>query len=193
MTSAALLSCGLRNFQQSRRSARRQLRGAGSVRIDRQGQYLAHLVDRLDDTPSDDPDTAAYHELLDRALEDRRLTDTESEALAAAAAEWRLAADAVQLAHEQYFDSILRAVEADGVITELEHADLQLVASVLRLDPDIVQRRFDDSAPIELPATAYLPTGPVGLTLCFTGALVGRIDDQLITRDQTEALAGKQG
>ena len=108
MTSAALLSCGLRNSQRSSRPARRQLRGAGRVRIDRQGQYLAHLVDRLDDTPSDDPDTAAYHEWLDRALEDRRLTDTESEALAATAAEWGLAADAAQLAHEQYFDSVLR-------------------------------------------------------------------------------------
>ena len=137
---------------------------------------------------------AAYLELLDRALEDRRLTDTEAEVLAATAAEWGLAADSVQLAHGRYFDSVLLAAKADGVITELEHADLQLVASVLRLDPDIVQRRIDDAAPIEPPAgIAHPPTSLAGLSVCFTGALVGRIDDQLITRDQAQALAQQAG
>ena len=174
-------------------SARRQLRGAGRARIASQGQYLASLVHRLDDTPSDDPDTAAYLELLDRALEDRRLTDLEADALTATAAEWGLSTDRVKRAHEQYFNTVLHAAWADGVITDLEHRDLQLVGSLLCIDHDTLERRIKDAELIESSADFQSSVSLMGLSVCFTGALFGRINSELITRDEAHRLAEEAG
>ena len=170
-------------------SARRQLRGAGRARIDRQGQYLAELVNRLDDTPADDPDTAAYMELLDRALEDRRLTDREADALAATATEWGLDAGRVRLVHEQYFDAVLDTALADGVITDLENQDLQLVGSLLCIDPGTLDRRITGAELRQASTAIQSPDSLAGLSVCFSGALVGRIDGEPITRDDAHRLA----
>ncbi len=170
-------------------SARRQLRGAGRARIDRQGQYLAKLVDRLDNAPSNDPDAAAYMELLDRALEDRRLTDRESEALVATASEWGLDADRVRLAHEQYFNAVLDAALTDGVITDLENRDLQLVGSLLGISPDSRERRITGAEHTHA-AAAFQPADSLaGLSVCFSGALLGQINGEPITRHRAHRLA----
>ena len=170
-------------------SARRQLRGAGRARIDRQGQYLAELVNRLDDTPSDDPDTAAYMGLLDRALEDRRLTDREADALAATATEWGLDAERVRLVHEQYFDAVLNTALADGVITDLENRDLQLVGSLLCIAPGALDRRITGAELRQASTAIQSPDSLAGLSVCFSGALVGRINGEPITRDDAHRLA----
>ena len=172
-----------------RPSARRQLRGAGSARIDHQGQYLAELVNRLDDTPLGDPDVAAYMELLDRALEDRRLTDREADALAATATEWGLDAARVGLVHEQYFDAVLDTALADGIITDLENQDLRLVGSLLCIDPNTLERRITGAELRQASTVIRSPDSLAGLSVCFSGALVGRINGQLITRDDAHQLA----
>ena len=172
-------------------SARCQLRGAGSARIDSQGQYLADLVHRLPNTTAHDPDTAAYLELLDRALEDRRLTDLEAAALAATAAEWGLDEDRVMLVHEQYFDSVLDIATADGVISDIEHRDLRLVGSLLGIDRGTLECRIND-ADLTGPSEAVQSSVSLaGLSVCFTGALAARINGEPISRDDAHRLAKK--
>ena len=174
-------------------STRRQLRGSGRARIDSQGRYLADLVRRLDDNPSNDAETAAYLDLLDRALEDRRLTELEADALAATAAEWGMDADRVKLAHEQYFNTVLDGATADGVITDIEYRDLQLVGSLLCIDRGTLERRIYD-ADLGTPSVDIQPSVSLtGLSVCFTGALVGRIDGELISRDEAHRFAEEAG
>lgn len=174
-------------------SQRQQLRGAGQRRIDSQGRYLAALVEHLDGVEVD-TDIAAYLDLLDRALEDRRLTDTESEALAATAAEWGLPADRVREAHEAYFSSVLAAAAADGVVTDREYADLQLVGSLLRLGNDGVEGRLNSIVLTDPITSPPVPSASLtGLTVCFTGALIGRIDGEPVTRAEAQQFAEDAG
>ena len=161
----------------------------GRARIDRQGQYLAELVDRLNNAPSNDPDTDAYMELLDRALEDRRLTDRESDTLTYTAIEWGLNADRVRLAHVQYFDAVLDAALTDGVITDRENCDLQLVGSLLGISPDTLERRITGAEHRHAAAPIQPSDSLAGLSVCFSGALVGRINGEPITRDDAHRLA----
>ena len=168
-------------------------RGGGERRVGAQGDYLARLVDQLD-TAATDPDTAAYLELLDRALEDRRLSDVEADALAETAAAWGLDSGQVHLAHENYFDAVLAVAAGDGVITDLEYKDLQLVGALLKLDRNTVERRINDAQLAE--TTEQQTTTAVslaGMSVCFTGALYGRIDAELITRTQAQQFAENAG
>ena len=174
-------------------SQRRQFRGASERRIDNQGRYLGELVERIDGVVTDS-DMAPYLDLLDRALEDRRLTDTESEALAATAADWGLAADRVRQAHEEYFSAVLAAATADGVISDLEYTDLQLVSSLLRLDKDEVEDRLNDAESTGPTASPSVDSASLaGLTVCFTGALIGRIDGEPVTRGQAHQFSEDAG
>jgi ATP-dependent Lhr-like helicase len=171
----------------------RHQRGGIHQRIEHQGDYLAGLVGRLDTSSDGSADNAAYLDLLDRALEDRRLTATEADTLAVIAQDWGLSTDEVKAVHDRYFDSLLAVATADGVITDLEYHDLQLVGALLRLDRDDVERRIND---VELAAPSDRPASEssfAGLSVCFTGALVGRIDGDLITREEAHQFAEQAG
>ena len=148
-------------------SARRQLRGAGRARIASQGQYLAGLVHRLDDTPSDDPDTAGLPRVAGPRTRGPASPRTlEADALTATAAEWGLSTDRVKRAHEQYFNTVLDAAWADGVITDLEHRDLQLVGSLLCIDRDTLERRINDAELMEPSADFQSSVSLLGLSVC---------------------------
>ena len=174
-------------------SAKRQLRGTGRSRIDSQGQYLAALVERLDEPSTADPDTSAYLDLLDRALEDRRLTKAEADALAATAADWGLDRRHVNLLHDRYFDAVLEAATADGVITNLEYEDLHLVGSLLGIDRETLETRIADAKSAHV-STGIKPAASLsGLSVCFTGSLVGRIRGETVTREDAHQLAEEAG
>jgi len=167
------------------------MRGAGSNRIDRQGEYLADLVYQLDGVPSANPDVTAYLELLDRVLEDRRISDLEAETLAAIAADWGLSASQIDLAHEQYFEAVMQVAMADGVVSELERSDLRLVASLLRLEPG--RAEFDSSDTTFPSVQPTLSQDFAGQSVCFTGALVGRVGGKPISRVQAKSFAESAG
>lgn len=168
-------------------------RGSAVERVTGQAGYLAGLVGRLDASSPSDPDTAAYLDVLDRALEDRRLTGDEADALAATAEAWGLDTSRVQRAHDSYFAALLATATADGVITELERRDLLLVADLLRLDRNVTEGQIDAA---ELNEPTGVP-GPaqsfVGMSVCFTGALHSRIDGVPITREMAHGLVEQAG
>jgi len=177
-------------------SNRTQARGGGSVRVQRQGDYLTRLVGQLDATTGADSDIAAYMGLLERALEDRRLSSDESDALAATARQWGLSPERVREVHNGYFLQLLAAAWADGAVTELERRDLVQVAALLSVSPELIDR-----APVEHAKTAPARTlggtetadSLVGKTVCFTGALLATIDGVPVTRDMAQQLAVEAG
>lgn len=174
-------------------SNRQHRRGGAYQRVAAQADYLAALVARVDTSNPADPDTAAYLEILDRALEDRRLSETEAHALAATAAEWGLQAAEVAEAHKNYFSSLLATATADGVITDLEHRDLVLVGSLLQLRHNDVECQINDAQLAEPTGRPTATNTLAGMSVCFTGALNGRIAGEPITRDYAHELAESAG
>lgn len=172
-------------------SGLRHARGHDKVLLQEQASYLATLVGQLDGAEATEPELTGYLDLLDRALEDRRLTATEAGALQETAREWGLDAGAVRRAHDSYFAALAAAALADEVLTPTEQEDLDAVASLLGLDPAAVETalRSAPGQPTGISASRDL----TGLSVCFTGALAGMIDGDLITRAEAQKLATQAG
>jgi DNA polymerase-3 subunit epsilon len=160
--------------------------------------YLARLVDRFDPVAVGGAEVAAYLDLLDRALEDRRITETEAGALFATARDWGLSRDQVTEAHQQYLQALVTAARADGVVSRAERHDLESVCALLGLPPAMLESRLADRTPppggvAGSPETGTTAKDLAGRTVCFTGSLSGRLDGELITRARAEQLATAAG
>lgn len=77
---------------------------------------------------------APYLDVLDRAIEDRRLSATEQDELAETALSLGLGADRVRKLHGDYVATLMALANRDGVVTERERADLFLVGEALGVD-----------------------------------------------------------
>jgi DNA polymerase-3 subunit epsilon len=80
---------------------------------------------------SDETVGGPYLDLLDHALEDRRVTSEEAKALDATAIAWGLTREHVFQAHYGYVDALVATALADGIVTEAERRDLLDVARLL--------------------------------------------------------------
>lgn len=94
--------------------------------------YLARLVADLRSIELDE-ESAPYVDLLDRALEDRRITQDEAHALEQTAATWGLSRDRVLGPHHSYVEALVIAAWSDGVISANENHDLADVARLLQV------------------------------------------------------------
>lgn len=154
--------------------------------------YLADLVARLELTDVHDADIAVYLDLLNRALEDRQLSDHEGETLFAVAKEWGLSRDSVLDAHRLYLRALVDAALADARISTSERRDLELVCRLLGFQPDVL-----DGLLLERAWTADPPQRTTdslrGLTVCFTGTLRGNLDGEPIARELAQDLARRAG
>jgi DNA polymerase III subunit epsilon len=155
---------------------------------------LSSLVGRLsiDSLPSGSSGEAAlaYVDLLDRVLEDRRLTADEVMALAELAATWGIGATVATAIHRAYFSNLARIALADGVLTAVEREDLLVVAGLLGV-PDAMN---DLRAAASGPSLAASRTSELrGKTVCFTGESVCSIEGEQLTREDQEALAASAG
>jgi len=166
---------------------RRHPRG-GRAHLDAQAGYLAQLVGRLDGYDGDDPDLGAYLDVLDRVLEDRRISAAEADALADTAVAWGLSLPAVGAAHRRHLDAVADAAVADGTVTDREHADLELVAQLLGVGSDDLDAALATAAH-RAGAPTRAPKDLTGLTVCFTGALTATLEGVPITRPVAERLA----
>lgn len=102
--------------------------------------FLQRISERVADVTADDERQRAYFGLLDRALLDRQISVHESDALVQLAEALELSrAEALRL-HEAYFDGLVTASWADGVLTDAELADLRLIAGLLSIPDDRVER-----------------------------------------------------
>ncbi len=159
--------------------------------------YLARLVDRLDTTGVASAEVAAYLDLLDRALEDRRITELEADALLATAQEWGLSRDQVTDAHHHYLRALVEAAWADGEISPAERRDLEGVCALLGMKPAVLASLLAAPIPPATRPTAsqpqQTPGGLAGQTVCFTGALSSWLGGEPISRAHAEQLAAAAG
>lgn len=183
--------------------------------------YLATVIANLPDTGS--ANFAAYFSVLDRALEDRILTDDEVKALHTLADSAGFTKQAIVDAHEEYFRHLIRAALDDGNISESESCDLLSVGALLGLS----QRRREELMSVVkalLPMAAPTATNSLtkpnqttreetqsnlttsinaeiqsqahelsGKRVCFTGALASKINGQDISREMAIKLASDHG
>ena len=109
---------------------------------------------------------AQYLNLLDRVLEDRRVSSEEAEELVGIAGDLSLSSAQVKTLHASYLASLCAAARADGEVTHSERSDLAAVATLLSVDG------WEAILDME-----HLPVGPfmtkqtlvAGQSVCFTG------------------------
>ena len=135
---------------------------------------------------------APYLDLLDRALEDRRLSAQEQDDLAAAARFLELDAERLRALHADYVATLVTLAYRDGVVTPREREDLDLVAEALGVAG---VREAIAEAGDHVPAVAKETKGRVlaGRSVCFTGALSCTLDGRPITREVAQHLAEEAG
>lgn len=137
---------------------------------------------------------AAYLDVLDRALEDRHLSSAEQNQLAQVATELRLSAREVRSIHADYLGTLIALAYRDGVVTDRERADLDLVGEVLGLGS--IEEILEDLASARGATTSTSSTEQrslSGQSVCFTGTLLCSYNGQPITRDEAHALAARAG
>ncbi len=177
----------------------RALRRSEARQVD-EGALVQRLLARLETAPDVEAGIAAYYDVLDRVLEDRRITAEETEALYEVARLWRLEATDVRRAHLKYLRAVADAALADGLISPAEQKDLQKVAALLGVD-----RRTFEAIQVEANASlakaseagnaarARTAHSLIGQSICFTGALSAHLDGERITRCMAEELVVAAG
>jgi DNA polymerase-3 subunit epsilon len=141
----------------------------------------------------------AYAALLDRILEDRHVDESEADALVEMAAKWGLSGEQIRLAHREYVNQLAIAAVADGVVTDVERRDLNLVARLLGQEKQDLEEILREAAvkvasmPLSAPATPSVDANLNGRRVCFTGELQCRYNGQLIPRELAEELAASAG
>jgi DNA polymerase-3 subunit epsilon len=128
----------------------------------------------------------SYLDLLDRVLEDRRLTPDEISNLGLAAREWGVGRDDAERLHRAYVAGIGELALADGVVTPAERADLARLNELLGLGP-----AARGSVP-EIRA-GHRSENFVGKSVCFTGESVCTMAGQPLSRSDQERFAAEAG
>lgn len=163
-----------------------------STALEQEPPYLVRLVERLSPIDTGDADLAAYLELLDRVLEDRRVTETEAGALLATAEEWGLDRDDAERACRRYLIGLCEAALIDGQVSTTEQADLETVRRLFGLGEDALEEALVTAASGAGDAAVSVER-LAGKTVCFTGILTGCLRGEPITREQAHELAETAG
>lgn len=96
--------------------------------------YLARVVASLGPVNASER-IAPYLDLLDRVLEDQRVTEDEAKALHETAVRWGLSMEDVLAGHHAYLESVVFAATKDGRVTSAERRELEAVTRLLSIDP----------------------------------------------------------
>lgn len=165
---------------------------------DRQPSYLASLVAKLPTASSGTIELDAYLELLDRVLEDRRVTGEEAQNLSSLARELGLNQAHTQRAHEDYLRNLIAVALRDAIITETEYRDLHEVACLLGLSERSFLALLSEGQACAAPGDFSTPAVPLpdtlkGKTVCFTGTLRYLLNGEALPRPTAEALARQHG
>jgi DNA polymerase III subunit epsilon len=154
--------------------------------------FLRRLLARMDHSSSAMSDNGAvmeYWALLDRVLEDRVVEDSEADALFETAASWGLSGHQIRVIHGDYLNQVARAALADGIVTQQERRDLELVARLLlggeRLDLEQILQETAATLPNSPPIADDL-LDLTGKRVCFTG-------NMQCSRERAEELASMAG
>lgn len=115
--------------------------------------------------------------MLDRALLDRHLSDSEQDALLSLAESLGLSLDTAMELHRRYLTALAQAAWEDGVVTDTERQDLLEVAGLLGLTPDDVEIALKTTQGEERPPQWGRFRLEAGDTIAFTGQMNGQRDE----------------
>ncbi|MCK4658211.1 MAG: hypothetical protein KAV82_01700 [Phycisphaerae bacterium] len=181
-------------------SGRTCRREEATARIENEPSYISRLLAKLPPANDATPEMDEYVALLDRVLEDRRVTAEEADALASVASELGITREQAIAAHEQYVSDLTRVALADGILTESERKDLNDVRHLLNVSEERFSSMFADSAMsqsrhADTHTTAAIPSARSleGKTICFTGQLGCCVNGDPVTRERTERIATEKG
>ena len=164
-------------------SRRSHLRGH-RAHVERQGAYMAERLAMTPKAAAHDSDVAAYLQVLDRALEDRQLTEVEADELCAVAEEWGISQAGLATVHCSYLHALKSTIERDGIVSAAELEDLERVSSLLGVTVE-----HSAPPPEVVPAASSLE----GHSVCFTGEMKCQFRGARITRAVAEELARRAG
>ncbi len=161
-----------------------------------QPSYIGHLVARLPAAPHPDADLEDYATLLDRALEDRRVTSEEAGELLSLAEELGIGRESAIRVHHEYMRDLIRVALEDGIITQAERDDLDEVRILLnisataykKLCDEVEQRQEDDGS-----ASTRSGVDVEGQSVCFTGTFACCVGGAPATRALAEKIALDRG
>jgi DNA polymerase-3 subunit epsilon len=173
-------------------------REAARKRRAEERSYLARLVHGMLGDEAKTAREGEYLGLVDRALQDRRVSTEEAMLLRDMAQSWGMSREEVLRAHRAYLAGLASEALADGHVSEAERRDLDEVCDMLGL-----HRMVLDVLLTEAPAHSERRASPVilpgsgndlkGKSVCFTGELVGTYRRERITREVAEQLATQAG
>ncbi len=175
-------------------------REEATARSENGPSYISRLLAKLPPANDATPEMDEYMGLLDRVLEDRRVTAEEAYALASIASELGIARDQAIAAHEQYVADLTRVALADGILTETERKDLNDVRHLLNVSGERLASMLADAAMCQSGHAATRTTAAIpsarslkGKTICFTGQLGCSINGDPVTRARAERIATQKG
>jgi DNA polymerase III subunit epsilon len=137
-----------------------------------------------------------YLAVLERALEDRAITEEEVGSLGEIAHELDMDVDEVRDAHRRFLQDLVQAAWADGVITEAERRDIDGVACLLGIDECEYVGMIDDVMKRGLtgvPGLSHCTEDMTGCMVCFTGASNTLIAGEPVSRSRLEEIAAQKG
>ncbi|MDP2857629.1 MAG: exonuclease domain-containing protein [Bacillota bacterium] len=155
--------------------------------------FLATLVRDLPVSDTDSGHWQAYYALLDRALEDRRITQDEGAALREVAVDAGLSAGDVRAANESYLKTLIAAAFHDRVLSDSERNDIEEVARLLALETIVPRLLSDAEAGRQVESVRTGGADLKGRTVCFTGAMNAVIGGARATRELATEVAQAHG
>jgi DNA polymerase-3 subunit epsilon len=172
-------------------------RAAAVKRRQNAGRRLGRLLQSL--PTRNDTDNAAdeYLAVLERALEDREISEEELDALQEVARDLDMDRDEVRRAHRELLSDLIRVAWLDETITEAEQRDIEQVAGLLDIGGDeyirmIEETQAEPTTPVASPAD-HPREDLAGLRVCFTGASEAILDGKPVTRSELKDLATERG
>lgn len=161
--------------------------------------YIGHLVSKLPATICSQSAIEDYLVLLDRVLEDRRVSAEESEALYNLAQECGISRAQAIAAHHLYMRDLIQTALEDSVITESENKDLEEVRRLLSISDAEYKMIFKEMieahayALLRKPINVLKSLDVKGKSVCFTGELNCRIKDEIASRFLADTIASEKG
>jgi DNA polymerase-3 subunit epsilon len=161
--------------------------------------YLDRLLSRVG-APVEPEDAAAikYLDVLFRAIEDRRIDESEGALLQSVAEDLGLSGTSIKRLHSILFQELVVEALRDGVLSDLEQRDLSRVSRLLSLQGNDAQDAIDRARRVaegerQGISQSHSSENWAGKRVCFTGESQCIYESQPLTREKASALAIHHG
>jgi DNA polymerase-3 subunit epsilon len=178
------------------RSRRQFRRSHATLRQKPDAGRLNRLFESLPPQNSTNNSCEQYLEVLERALEDRQISDDEVAALQEVATELDMDQEEVRKAHRLFLRDLVRVALLDDIITDLEQRDIEEVAALLGISTNEHEAMAEEAKAQggQLQVRPVGPGGPLeGKEICFTGSFNSLVDGERVTRSMMEEIATCKG